>query len=330
MTIITIITLIAICAAIAAITSGFENGMLIIPRARLDHGLKEGRRKAILIHKLLRKPSNLLSTVLLSTNIAYVSCSLLEDRLFHKLGLAGGLQMAGAAFLFSVFLLIVAEIIPKSWFRQDPYTRSGYFIYPIMLFRIIFFPIIWILSAFSNLMAGLFYDKSDSQLPEDGYLVQDFNIMLKESYSQGIIDKNAFSILNGVLLLHRKTVADLMIPLSEVKAINTMMTIENAIEISKSKGFSRLPVYSSEKENQLIGVFSAYNVFFSLERKKWRNSLVKDFLHSLITLPEDATPEQAVEKMKKNKFPFITIINKKGKTTGIITLTDLLFFLKSK
>ena len=125
--------------ALSALFAGFENGMVSIRKARLDHAVEQGSWTAKLIKRMLDNPSSMLATVLLGTNLAHCMTAIYFSKLFHADTLWKQCLTVAA---LTLIMLIFAEITPKIWFRQRPYERCKATVLPVYAFFL--FPPCWL------------------------------------------------------------------------------------------------------------------------------------------------------------------------------------------
>ena len=86
----------------------------------------------------------MLGTTLVGTNIATVTITTMGTLIFvHLLGDIGDLV---SVLVFTPFLLIFGEIVPKSIFQQKADAIAVKIIYPLRFFSYLFYPVIFVFS----------------------------------------------------------------------------------------------------------------------------------------------------------------------------------------
>lgn len=103
--------------------SGVESGFLSVNKNRIIHLVREGSRRAKMLHDCLADMSSAMTTILIGNNIANVvfsSCSAaLACRYFPESDLA---QVVWS-FIAATIVLYVSEFLPKMFFTSRPLSR---------------------------------------------------------------------------------------------------------------------------------------------------------------------------------------------------------------
>jgi magnesium and cobalt transporter len=97
-----------------------------------------------------------------------------------------------------------------------------------------------------------------------------------------IIDMDSRHMLEGVLWMADKTVADVMVAAPKMDLINIEMPIEEMMDKIIDIGHSRYPVYENDKEN-IIGILMSKDLL------KWQRAPeinLKVFLRTAVFVPE--------------------------------------------
>ncbi len=135
--------------------SGSEIAMVNCDKIKMRHQAKIGNKGAGLVLKLFKTPDVILGTTLVGTNIATVTISTMAALMFIDLFGAQGDVIS--VLVFTPFLLILGEIVPKSVYQQKADVVAPYIIYGLRFFSILFFPVIFIFSRiarFATRMVG--------------------------------------------------------------------------------------------------------------------------------------------------------------------------------
>ena len=115
------ITLLVLAAmmglSLSALFSGMETGLYTLNRVRLTLRRAEGDASAIRLVTLLERPARMLATVLLGTNIASALGSSSLAALLESTGLSEGWVVVANTLILVPLILVLAEILPKDFFR---------------------------------------------------------------------------------------------------------------------------------------------------------------------------------------------------------------------
>jgi len=300
--------------------SGMETGMVSLRKSRVAHGVREGVFSARILMYFVERPETMLSTMLVGTNICVVCAASMSARAAASFGYGGSAGIAVST-LGLTLLLLAAEIIPKDWFRQDPYGRCLMFAYPLAFsYGALFIPV-RAMAALTSVLTRVFSGGREER-GAAALLREDFRTLIRESESGGELDSESAEILDRSLDFHSSRAGDLMTPVSEVVDIRADATVEEALSLCGKRGVSRLPVRGAKAEKgDWRGVFSLYDVIFELPESKWGGERVGDYLRALPMVSEDAGMEALLSAVSASGNPMLAVSGKGGgPAVGIVTM----------
>jgi putative hemolysin len=317
----------------SALFAGFENGMISIRKARLDHAVEEGSFPAKLIRFLLDRPALMLAAVLLGTNLSHSLTSGASGRIaesimgthgtgaeVNRLAFSAILSAFASAIPPTIVILIFCEIVPKVWYRQRPFQRCRATVLPVFLFFVISFPFVWAMTAVVHLLHKLFPRGRGSDIL---LLRQDFRQMLRESESDGKITPETRLLLENSLEFDQQSVRGMMIPRSVVHALPADTPLEKVVELGRDTDVSRYPVYAENAPSQWTGIFSVYDAIFRIPREKWATETIGQHIRPLVTVDEKDDASQVVRVSNSSRSPLLVVLDDDKKQVGIITPTDI-------
>lgn len=314
--------------SIMAFFSGIEVGLVSLRKSRVKHGVKQKIRRAGILDFFIRHPGYMLATTLIGTNICVVCSSNAATRAALSFGYNSPISMVVVTFCMTLMLLVV-EIVPKDWFRQQPYQRCLFFAYLLYTaFIILYIPAI-IMSTFTSYVSKLVRRGKKGGDSGQGLMREDFRILLRESESAHIIDAEAADILDRSLDFHDLTAKDILCPIGSVIEIPADMPVAEAVAFCREHGKSRVPVTMDthvDEINNWKGVFTVYDALFDIPEDEWKTTLVRDCLRPAGTVQEDAGME-AILKAAKSSGTSILIVcaDDEAKThKGIVTPADVI------
>ncbi len=297
--------------------SGSELALFSINRTKLKYLAREGDKRAENIEKALEKYfDDYIATALIGTTICIVSITTLFVGFLHDLGtFLTFLKSKEEIFAEGIFIitLLFGEILPKSIFQHYA-DKLIYFIVPALeVFRKLLFPFLLIAKLISKIVFFIFRikGKTESILSKDELI----DLMLNES---GEIEDFEKKIIVNVLLFNERRLSDIVLPLSDVVAVDKESKVKDVINISAETGFSRIPVY-----NQRIDAIEYLITVFDLKNAKPEESISK-YTKSIRLVPEFASLSNVLREFKREKDHMVVVVDERGATMGIVTLEDVL------
>ena len=236
-----------------------------------------------------------------------------------SLRLYGDIGLAIATGLLTIFILIFAELTPKTIgeMHSEKVAYSSSLLYKPML--IILYPLVFIINLIANSiirMMGLKDNISTSSLSSE-----ELKTVLSESSIK--FSKPHLKMLESIIDLEKATVEDIMIPRSDIYGIDIGEDIVSIISNFKSTPYTRIPVYEDNIEN-LLGLIHIKNITPLLTSK----SINKDEIKKLIKKPYYIVSGTSLYKQllnfQKEKRRIGFIIDEYGNIQGLVTLEDIL------
>ena len=136
----------------SAFFSSAETSLLTVSRIKLTHRAKKKDKKAMLLARLLEKPEEFLSTILIGNNLVNVAAASIATLLFTRFfrGSQGALLLL-STLATTLILLVFGEITPKSYGYRHAEKLSFLYARPIRFFNLLFYPLVKGLSLLPNL-----------------------------------------------------------------------------------------------------------------------------------------------------------------------------------
>ncbi len=292
---------------------------MALNRYRLEDEARKNNRQARILRKLLKRPDRLLGTILLGNNLvnnaAVAISTIIALRYFGDFG------VAVSTGVITVVILIFAEVPPKTLAATYPDSiarLAGFVLYGLQRFL---FPIVWVVSYTAKLLELIPGFRSDNQansLKEDELRIA---ILASEKH----IAKYQHNILLSVMEVGNSTVEAVLIPFSEVEAINLDDGIEKVTQQILTTKRNRLPVYRGTISN-LVGELITIP-FLQTRRPNPHVFTEQDIERSLIEpvyMPEDSKLMTQITRLQAFKRTMGIVVDEYGEIRGIVTLREML------
>ena len=157
-------------------------------------------------------------------------------------------------------------------------------------------------------------------------LIQDENfkkdiidLISATSDSSGIAKNEEKKIFNNLLMVHKKTVDDVMVPRGEIIFIDQNIDKENIIKIINKEAHSRMPVVKKDLEH-CLGMVHIKDLFKKINNKSFN---IKSLLREVIYIPSATPVFNLLQKMKKQNIHLAIVMDEFNSVTGLVTIEDL-------
>ena len=313
-----------ICVFLAAIASGTETALTSVNRLRVRHLAEDGSQRAAILQRLQQDPQRFLGTVLIVNTFSLIIASaaatligidLLHPHLSHGLGTAADF---GISFLLSLFLLIFAEITPKTLAVRHADRVALQMAPAVDRLATILSPVLWFVTSVSRVV-----------VPGRGHVrafVTEAELMtlLSVSEEQGVIEEEEREMIQSIVEIGDKLVREVMVPRTDVVAVAKGATPEEIVQIIQSKGHTRLPVYERDIDH-IIGLVHAKDLLRVFVRGTNANEFrIERLLRPINAVPEQKKVDELLHEMRLKKAHMMVVIDEYGGTAGIVTLEDVL------
>ncbi len=313
------ILLLAILALtlMSAYFSGSETAMMALNRYRLRHLVKEGHRGAHKANRLLQRPDRLLGVILIGNNLVnFAAVSIATVICTRILGNTAGPAVATVA--MTLFVLIFAEVTPKTVAAQRPETLafpSSYLLQPLLK---LLHPLVALINGISNRLAAPMIGPAKN---ESGELsVDELKTVVDE---RAAIPRERQDMLLRLLDLEKVTVDHIMVPRSEVVGIDINDDLGEIVQLIESSQHTRLPVYR-ERINDVVGILHLRRAARFLSRKEFAKADLIQETEEPYFVPEGTPLHTQLFHFQQGKQRMALVVDEYGEIQGIATLDDIL------
>jgi CBS domain containing-hemolysin-like protein len=311
------IMLIAFCIALEGLFSGGEIALVATDPNIIRPREKERRSSARLALWLLERPEWFLATTLTGTILCVTtSTALATSLLIARFGLARG-EWISVAVMVPV-ILIFGEIIPKSVFRQRAEAWAVTIAPFIWVASWLLYPLVFVTSKIA--MGAVFVlagERGKLSLP---YITKDgLKYLLLEEDTD--VKRTEKVMVERIFDFSEASVRHVMVPISNVSALEDEATFGDAARLLNETGFSRLPVYHGNIIN-IVGVVNAFDILKQMPDAAGRS--VRDALRPILYVPASQMAGALLIEMQKRGEPMAAVVDEYGGAVGIVTIEDIL------
>lgn len=317
----TAVILIVMCVILEGLFSGGEIALIAADINKIRGREKAGSRSARLVLKLLRKPEWFFATTLTGTDICIIIASVLSTSLFiGKFGPVEG-EFYSALVMIPV-ILIFGEILPKSLFQQRPEAIALRIAWFVIAASWVLYPVVWIISGISK---GTVAVVMRGRKPgESSYITTGgLKFLLKDNVGPVTdVRRSEREMVERVLDFAGKTAGEVMVPLSNVKALERNTTLKEAVQFLQGKWFTRVPVYDRELFN-IIGILHGFDLLRVLPQAQ-NEHVDRHMKKPVFYVPETKRAGDLLIEMQRKGEQMAVIVDEYGGAIGILTIEDLL------
>ena len=218
-----------------------EMAFISLNDAKLEIQAKEGNKKAKKIKDMLKDPSKFLATIQIGVTLAgFLSSAFASDAFadilapkLHELIPAldvstwNSISIVLITIILSYFTLVFGELVPKRVAMKN--CEKIAFASVKVLKAISFFasPFVKLLTKSTNIVSKLFGVTGED---EEVVTEEEIRMMVDVGEEKGAIDSSEKEMINNIFEFDNKTVSEIMIPRTEVFALDMNLSIGDVIE----------------------------------------------------------------------------------------------------
>ncbi|HEX6348346.1 MAG TPA: hemolysin family protein [Candidatus Dormibacteraeota bacterium] len=306
------------CVVVSALASGTETALTSVGRLRVRHLAEEGSKQAAKLQRLQADPNRFLSTVLVINTVALIVASSMTTLLGvqylpHSWGFWGDL---GAALLLSVFLLIFAEVTPKSLAIRQAERIALLTASPVEWLSRVLAPVLWFITRVAVAITG-------GRAARAPYLSeQELLTILAVSEEQGVIEEEEREMIHGIIEIGDTSVREVMVPRLDITAVPVTSSLNDIAALYSKYKHTRMPVYEGDIDH-IKGLIHIKDLLLYYVGGRSDFSMTKS-MRKIEFVPESRKVDEALHDMQTKKVHMMIVVDEYGGTSGLITLEDLL------
>jgi CBS domain containing-hemolysin-like protein len=300
----------------SAIFSGSETALVSLTKSKVDELVEKKTRNSKILQKLKNDPHKLLITILIGNNVVNIGASAYAAVLFTGIFASSGIGIATGVMTF--FILVFGEITPKSFAHQHAVGVSLIMARPIYYLQILLFPLVWVFDKVVDFTNYLFGSGSKYTVTE-GEIVA----MLKIGAQEGAIEKQEKELMENVLEFNDIEAQEVMTPRVAIEALESDMTIQEAVDFAIRHSHSRLPVYEENIDN-IIGIISIKELLKYSKQYSSNKKLGNLDLMPPIQVPLSKKIDKLFREFQRKHRHIAVVIDDHGGTAGLVTMENLL------
>ena len=291
--------------------------MISLNRYRLKTLSQSGDKRAQTALKLLEQPDRLLGTILLGNNLVNMAAASVSTVIALKL--FGDAAIAIATFLITIVILVFAEVPPKTYAALNPEKIAFPTIYILNYLVKIFSPVVKLVNLAGNgllKLLGVTLDKTTEHLsPEE------LRTVVLESGN--LIPKAHQEMLLRILELETITVEDVMVPRSQIEAIDLDDDWDDIVVQLSNSPHTRIPIYQGSLDN-IIGLIHVRKLLHLIHTDKLDKESFMHVLRKPFFIPEGSKLSEQLLGLQSNRRQTGLVVDEYGDITGLITVEEIL------
>jgi putative hemolysin len=220
----------------------------------------------------------------------------------------------------SLILIVVIcnRFMPFLFFSR---TQGAWLVHWTLFLRILIYLVlpVTIVLGFLQSVVSLTRQNSGDQ-PESP--AEAVDALIEAGQEEGIIQEGDRDLIQSVVEFSGKTVREAMRPRPAMFAVPVNTTVEQFVEMLRTKHYSRVPVYEGTIHN-IKGIVYAQDVLQVSDSEAHARTLDTLMRRDVYFVPESKLGSDLLREMQKQNVRMAIVVDEYGGVAGLVTIEDL-------
>jgi putative hemolysin len=222
--------------------------------------------------------------------------------------------------LLACVMLFLGELLPKALADHHPRGVAMAVAWPMQLLTWLLYPLVLALTGLSSLLVSGLGGKRPGGLP---YVSEEEILTLVDAGEEsGSIEQEEKEMISGILEMGKTLVREVMVPRTDIVALEVSTPLPQAVEPILQAGHTRLPVYEESIDN-IVGVLHAKDLLRYL-RDCDHSQPIRGLLRPAFFVPETKIVDDLLRELQQQRTHMAIVVDEYGGTAGLVTIEDLL------
>ncbi|WP_026374461.1 HlyC/CorC family transporter [Aestuariibacter salexigens] len=315
----TLYIVLGILILLSAYFSSSETGLMSINRYRLKHLANEGHSGALRVQKLLDRPDRLIGLILIGNNLVNIAATVVATEICMRLfGPVWGPVLVTIG--LTLVILVFAEVTPKTLAALHPEKisfPSSFILLPLLT---LLYPVVYFVNGITNGILALArispIDGGDNALSRE-----ELRTVVHEAGA--MIPKKHQDMLVGILDLEKVTAEDIMVPRSDIVAIDINDDWKDIQRQLVNAQHTRVLLYRDTIDDA-VGFVHMRDALRLLSKNQFTKASLLRAVRDIYFTPESTPLHTLMYKFQAAKERIGLVVDEYGDIQGLVTLEDIL------
>ncbi len=310
-----------------------EFAIVKVRASQLEAKVQSGNKVAIMAKHIISRLDGYLAATQLGITLASLGLGWIGEPVVSKIiinvmamtgveivpELAHDIALPVAFVIITVLHIVFGELAPKSIAIQRSQRTVLLIAIPLQFFFYVFRPFIWILNGTANLLLKAIGISNVQGL--EVHSSAELKYLVRQGKESGEIEAEDYDIIKNAFEFSERTAKQVMIPRTNVVAIDVNDFQESVLDSLIEENYSRVPCYAESLDN-IVGVVYLKDILIALRKKE--PIRISSLMRSVLIVPETKRIAQLLKDFQLKHQQIAVVINEYGGTQGIVTMEDIL------
>lgn len=310
-----------------------EFAIVKVRASQLEMKVQSGNRIAILARHIISRLDRYLAATQLGITLASLGLGWIGEPVVSKIiinvmsltgieidpQLAHAIALPVAFVIITVLHIIFGELAPKSIAIQHSQRAVLLIAMPLQFFFFIFRPFIYLLNGTANLLLKAI--GISTVQGQEVHSSDELKYLVQQGKESGEIEQADYDIIKNAFEFSERAAKQIMIPRTQVVAIDVNDFHERMLEGLIEENYSRIPCYADSLDN-IVGVVYLKDILIRLRKNE--PVKISSIMRSVLIVPETKRIAQLLKEFQSKHQQIAVVIDEYGGTQGIVTMEDIL------
>ncbi|MGH9512311.1 MAG: hemolysin family protein [Terriglobales bacterium] len=227
-------------------------------------------------------------------------------------------EVLQATLVLILIVILCNRFLPFVFFSR---TEGRWLIRWTLLLRILIYIVLPISLILGFLKSVAALTREHSEEPADSQ-AEAVDALIEAGQEEGILNEGNRDLIQSVVEFSEKTVREAMKPRPEIVAVPIDTTVEQFIDLLRTKPFSRVPVFEGNIHN-IKGIVFAQDVLQVPDTDAHTRRVDSVMRKDVYFVPESKLGKDLLREMQSNNIRMAIVVDEYGGVAGLVTIEDL-------
>ena len=312
-----------------------EFALVSIRRSRIAALIDAGNKRGNLLFRITEDLTGYISACQVGVTLASLALGWIGENTVAELitpatdlilsGVASSIAAhstaVAIAFVVITYLhLVLGEFVPKALALERTEKMALFVARPMEIFYRVFKAPIWIINR-SGVTVLNWLGSKESLEHAAAYSEEELKHLVGLSHKSGHLIEDERQLINNVFDFTEATVESVMVPRTEIEALDVELSPLEMLETFEQTRYSRMPIYRESYDN-IVGIV-LYKDLSRVVRRGGPVSL-EEFVRAPVFIPTNVKLNDALRMLRRSSEHMALVVDEHGGVEGLVTLEDLL------
>jgi putative hemolysin len=310
---------IGVCLVLSAFFSAAETALTALGETKTRQLVDAGNAGSRFLKRWLHHPEQLLATLLLGNTLCNLGAAALATTLASRYVTYPAAVATGA---MTVIILYFCEFMPKTFAKRHAEWVSLRLLPLVTALHWLLLPLAYPLFR-SFVGVNRLFGRGAGGAASPSVTSEEIEYLIDLGTREGVLDKVKEELLNSVLEFADILVKEIMIPRTQMVALDLASSPDQQLDEVVQSQHSRIPVYQGSIDN-VVGVLYVKSLLEDLRKGLDRGRFRIDrYLRPPFFVPEMMKISRLLKEFQRRKTHIAVVVDEFGGTSGLVALEDV-------